>query len=114
MIFMLLMILLIPDARIGIAEAKAERCAGLRIISGLLWVGLIIVFAWLLLIVVYLAPVPIFSLVWLAGGVLIIITARSVVRRLASSQCRIWLTLPIGALLGFGGFAIVIRYLELF
>lgn len=114
MIFMLLMILLIPDARIGIAEAKAERCAGLRIISGLLWVGLIIVFAWLLLIVVYLAPVPIFSLVWIAGGMLIIITARSVVRRLASSQCRIWLTLPIGALLGFGGFTIVIRYLELF
>lgn len=114
MIFMLLMILLIPDARIGIAEAKAERCAGLRIISGLLWVGLIIVFAWLLLIVVYLAPVPIFSLVWIAGGMLIIITARSVVRWLASSQCRIWLTLPIGALLGFGGFAIVIRYLELF
>ena len=110
LVLVLMMIILIPDARLGLAENKLEKASAVKILSGLTWLIFVLIAAYVIIRVLILASVPYDSLIWLITGLLLPVSARIAVRRLSAVGCRIWLTLPAGAWLMLNGISIISHF----
>ncbi len=110
LVLVLIMIILIPDARLGIAEQKLEKASAVRVLSGLIWLLLGLGAAFIVIKAFILDSVPYDSLIWLITGLLLIVSARIAVRRSSALGCRVWLTLPAGAWLMLNGISIISHF----
>lgn len=110
LVLVIIMILLIPDARLGLADNQLEKTSVVRILSGLFWLCIGAASLYLMIKSLVFAAVPYDSLIWLFSGLLLLPAARITVRRLSGAGCRIWLTLPAGAWLMLNGISIISHF----
>lgn len=106
----LFMIMLIPDALLGVADRKLEKTSTARVLSGIIWLFIGAFALYSLIHNLIVSPVASDSLIWLISGILMLMAAKITVRRLSGTGCRIWITLPAGAWLIINGLSIMSHF----
>ena len=110
LIFVSIMIVFIPDARIGIADRDLEKTVIINLISVLTWLLFAAFAVWLLLSSVLLKNTPSDSIIWLLAGIAVLFSAKLAVRQLSAADCKIWLSLPLSALLALSGLNLILVF----